>query len=261
MLTWEQPVNGQLIHRYALQFTTSATQVWTVTLNRIVRLVGFFASLLLGDSTALSDTSARHQVPPAALESAQKCLDDWKVRCTANPTFYGLKDADAVPKARLETAFVEYILRGNQLNEYVSSASYDPRPYASLTMYVYPIVIEDDFAGGLVVSANQVEDGSLIDSTLAHSAYACISFYPATKQRGKLEECRRRFPVIDGYMVEFVRVVGGTTNIIVTDGFGKVFVLEDNALVPLSQAGIALKAMASTADDLRLKSMQLQKEK
>lgn len=232
-------------------------------MNWLAKYIGFFGTfmrLLLSDPPAPSDVLRDREVPAAALEAAQKCLDDdWRVRCAANPIFYGLKDAAGVSTAELRPPFVEYILRGDELSEYAASSSYDPRPFATLTKYMYPIAIAEDFVGGLVVLANHTEDGSIIDSTQAHTSYVCTSFYPANGG-GKMEEYRRTFPVTDGYVVEFVRIVGGTTNVMVTDRAGEMFILEDEALVPLSLAGNALKAMAVTANELRLRGIQLQVE-
>lgn len=171
------------------------------------------------------------------------------VRCKAEPAFYGQDEKTDLAAAVLEEEpFVEYVVRGNQLRQYAVSTSVDPREFASLTKYTFPILIHGEYKGGLIIVGNLDGDGNVIRPAMPQGAYVCSGFVGPSV---KIEEYRERFPLADGYHVSFVSIVGGASAILVTDHSNALFVLEGEVLTPLADAGKRIRDSAVAAIELQ----------
>jgi hypothetical protein len=125
---------------------------------------------------SLATSSAQAVVPAAAEHLAQSYLEGkWKPNAKANPEFYGVAGVD-VSHATLAPRFPEYIMRGERVERYLVSIEVDPRQYAAITRYSFPIVVDAECVGSIIVQRNRDENNKGFDESSGDYFFFAVSF-------------------------------------------------------------------------------------
>jgi len=105
--------------------------------------------------------STPDDIPAGARELAIATLDGhWKPAVSRSPEFYGLTSAVDASNAQLAEPFVLFQLRGKSLKAYMDSSENDPRGFASMEDYCFPVEQPDGTnVGAIIIARNADENG------------------------------------------------------------------------------------------------------
>jgi len=113
----------------------------------------------------LVDDSARVAVPAEAERVATTYFEErWEPSARRHPEVYDVVDVD-VSDARLAAPFQEFTLRGDAATRFLMSDDLDPRPYAVIRRYTFPIMDGNTHLGSIIVQYNRDENGDKFDGT------------------------------------------------------------------------------------------------
>jgi hypothetical protein len=93
---------------------------------------------------------------------AEKLLvEKWLPSVTRFPDSYGVKGIP-IEQPRLGEPFLDVTLRGRSLNDYLTSAEADPRSFASIVKYAFPIYVSsrEEPLMSMIVMRNRDENGN-----------------------------------------------------------------------------------------------------
>ncbi len=123
-------------------------------------LMVFFLSLLW-----IAVDTAHGAAPDGARGVAVDYFESkWKPIAENDPKAFDVDGID-ISAAALGLPFSEYILRGEKVTEYANSSDIDPRRYASLVRYTFPILVDGNCVGSIMVQRNRDENNRKFDES------------------------------------------------------------------------------------------------
>jgi len=190
----------------------------------------------------LPDYGAADEIPDGARVRALRELEEWwKPLALQNPAMLGLDRVDVdVHKAVLGSPYVLYILHDEDSAAYVKSDEVDPRAFAAVRWYVFPIYVADMFLGSLRVCRNVDSTGKKLWASDGEYTAAGAS-HRNDKITLQVLTLRKRFPGLDVASVEPQGSRIGTFCLL-TDANGHRYVANDvYDGAPLSEVAPSLK--------------------
>jgi hypothetical protein len=111
------------------------------------------------------------QLPPEKIpEDARKAavigLGMWQRAAASSPSSFGVGDmTDAIPAARLSDCYIRYELWREDFERYVRSDTLDPTVFSLFRIYVWPVVSDGAYLGGVLVDLHRHRDGTRWEHT------------------------------------------------------------------------------------------------
>jgi len=150
--------------------------------------------------------SAYASVPDDALRVAQTYFEDhWKPIAEKDPSAFDVEGID-ISAAALGSPFSEYILRDEKVTQYVISSDVDPRKYAVLSRYDFPILVHGECMGTIMVQRNRDENtGKKFDNSSGDFFFLGVSMRNNHVDKFLLK-LRNQSPA--GAEISWVQIVG-----------------------------------------------------
>ncbi|HET6348449.1 MAG TPA: hypothetical protein VFH88_05125 [Candidatus Krumholzibacteria bacterium] len=142
-------------------------------------------------------------VPAAARAFVDSILDPfWKKPVSDSPTFFGLPPDVDVSHVTLGDPFILFQFSGRAAREYKESSIDDPRGFANMVKYCFPVLFPDGTsAGSIIVLRNRDEHGVKLHSNADEYTTAGL-FRPNDVLPTRIADLRRDYTGV--YALQFM---------------------------------------------------------
>jgi hypothetical protein len=183
-----------------------------VNRSRIAVAAAFFL-LWTGHSALARLSRTVDTVHGGAPDGARRVAVDyfesrWKPIAKSDPKAFDVDGID-ISTATLGLPFSEYILRGEKVTEYANSSDIDPRRYAALVRYTFPIVVDGNCVGSIMVQRNRDEHNRKFDESSGDFFFFGVGLRDNGVDRFLLDLRRQSER---GAEISWVQIVGGAVS-------------------------------------------------
>jgi hypothetical protein len=106
------------------------------------------------------------EIPEDARKAAVIGLEMWQRMAASDPSSFKVSEMrDAIPTATLADCYISYELGREELERYVRSDTLDPTVFCFYRFYVWPVVSDGDYLGGVRVGLHRHRDGTRWEHT------------------------------------------------------------------------------------------------